>query len=206
MNNGASKQECAYRDLLSQLRAFARSQSVPGLKKLVFPEFDRLMVYSERCVRHYDAAKELDVLSQVTCQKTDALVRSIHHHQSLLHWEQSYTKSHSDLIGNMLERYAFAEIVGKQGPFLSDTIRAGIAVYGPEIRYPPHSHVSEEYYVVLAGSALFQCGSEPYTVGHPGKAMYHPSNHPHSLKTQNQAVMIFYVWGGGDLRETPRFN
>ncbi len=78
---------------------------------------------------------------------------AVHCHE--LFWEQTYTKQDRVVSDDMLADYGFAEILGKRGPLVSNSIRCGIGVWGPGIDYPVHSHDAEEIYIILSGSARF---------------------------------------------------
>lgn len=149
-----------------------------------------------------------EMLSQRSKQghcTTDELLLIMAANRTSLHWEQAYTREDAAVGDNMLANYGYAEIIGKQGPFVSNKVRAGIAVYGPWIDYPFHRHQAEEIYVVLAGSAQFRiAGAEPVT-RRAGEVIYHGPMVSHGLHTRETPLIIFYVWQGGDLREKPSF-
>ena len=127
-------------------------------------------------------------------------------HCSTLRWEQSYTQEDRAVGNDMLSNYGFAEIIGKQGPFVSTRVRAGIAFYGPHLFYPPHRHQAEEIYAVLAGNATCQIeGNEP-AIRAPGDILYHAPQERHSLRTGENPLVIAYFWQGGDMREKPSFE
>ena len=98
-----------------------------------------------------------------TAEFLEVLVRA----RRSLRWEQCYTSADSAVGTDMLSSYGYAEIVGRQGPFLSTRIRAGIASYGPHLNYPLHRHQAEEIYAILAGSAFFSRGTTNLPCGHP---------------------------------------
>ena len=141
-----------------------------------------------------------------TDQQTHALVETFERHKSRLHWEQSYKKEDGVVPDAMLEGYAFAEIIGKRGPFVSESIRAGIGVWGPDIVYPRHQHQAEEVYVVLAGAAEFKIGAAEETRCSAGDVVYVESNEPHGFRTTDQSLVIYYLWQAGDLRQTSSFG
>ncbi len=123
-----------------------------------------------------------------------------------LRWEQSYTRAQRLVPDAMLDGYGFTEVVGKQGPFVSERIRAGISILGPGIVYPRHHHRAEEIYVVLAGGADFSVGDEPATRRVSGDVVYIAPDQPHGFNTTDDIMVIFYIWQAGDLRETSTFS
>ena len=123
-----------------------------------------------------------------------------------LHWEQSYRKSHGLVGDDMLAGYGFVEILGKHGPFVSETVRCGIGVWGPNINYPIHQHAAEEIYVVAAGRAVFTVGDAVDIEKHSGEAVYVESNTQHGFRTEDDPLVVFYAWQAGDMRELSRFQ
>lgn len=134
------------------------------------------------------------------------LLESFARHYRTLRWEQSYTRAQKLVPDAMLDGYCFAEIIGKQGPFISDRIRAGISILGPDIEYPQHHHQAEEIYVVLAGGADFRVGDEPAARRVSGDVIYVAPNQPHGFNTTDDIMVIYYLWQAGDLRETSTFR
>lgn len=129
---------------------------------------------------------------------------AIHKHR--LRWEQSYRREDGLVAQAMLDGYAFTEVVGKHGPFVSERIRCGIAVWGPGIDYPRHHHEAEEAYLVLAGAAEFDlAGAEPALRG-VTEVVHVPSNTPHGLRTRDALLVVFYLWQDGDLRQQSSFE
>lgn len=127
-------------------------------------------------------------------------------HRQRLRWEQSYKKEDGLVPDAMLSSYGFCEILGKQGPFVSARIRAGIGVYGPGIEYPIHRHHPEEIYIVLAGTADFMIGAAEGLRKTPGDVVYMKSNTPHGFRTGDEAFVVYYLWQGGDLRQISSFE
>ena len=155
--------------------------------------------------RHLPASERLELISPHTSPTTCRLVTQFAAGRNSLHWEQAYTSADSQVTDHMLDNYGYAELIGKQGPFLNDRVRAGVAVYGPEINYPLHYHAAEELYVVLAGSAIFCLENLSPKKRGPGEVIYHPSNVGHGLYTGQDTLVILYLWHGGDNREKPSF-
>lgn len=124
----------------------------------------------------------------------------------LLHWEQSYRKQDGVVDAAMLADYGFAEIIGQRGPFVSRRIRAGIGIYGPRIDYPKHRHHPEEIYSLLAGSADFLFDGEYGNPRRAGDLVHMPPNTWHGFRTGSEALVIYYLWQGGDLREISTFD
>ena len=133
------------------------------------------------------------------------LLKLFHLNKEHLFWEQSYKKSDSVVSDEMLRDYGFAEIVGKRGPFISDKIRFGIGVWGPNLVYPIHQHQAEEIYVVLSGSAQFTVDSATRKYA-ANELIWVKSNSPHGFITENEPIVVLYLWQGGDLRQVSSFT
>ena len=138
--------------------------------------------------------------------QTRGLLETFGRHRERLRWEQSYKKEDGVVPDAMLAAYGFVEIIGKHGPFISERIRAGIGIYGPNIVYPVHRHHPEEIYIVLSGSADFMIGDTESIHKSAGDLVYMESNTPHGFRTGDQPFVIYYLWQGGDLREISSFD
>ena len=126
-------------------------------------------------------------------------------HKHRLRWEQSYRREDGLVPEAMLDGYAFNEVVGKFGPFVSERIRCGIGVWGPAIQYPRHHHQAEEIYLVLAGSAEFELGGGQAASRGVGEVVYVAPNQAHGFSTADDLLVVFYLWQAGDLRQRSSF-
>ena len=118
-----------------------------------------------------------------------------------LKWEQTYTRDDAWITDEMLHGYAWTDIIGAHGPFVSDRVRAAFGVWGPGIDYPAHCHAVEELYVVLAGSADFHFDSQLLPRATSGDVIYIPSNKVHGFATQHESIILLALCQNGDLRE-----
>jgi quercetin dioxygenase-like cupin family protein len=137
---------------------------------------------------------------------TRALLELFERHKYSLRWEQSYQKQDGLVPDAMLDGYAFAELIGTLGPFVSNHIRVGVAIWGPDIVYPRHHHQAEEIYLLLAGSAEFRVGDQAETTRVAGDVVYVESNSRHGFRISGQALVVIYLWRAGDLRQTSNFD
>ncbi len=137
---------------------------------------------------------------------SEKMVRLFEQYRDALCWEQSYTREDGVVGEEMLRAYGFSEIVGKQGPFLSERVRSGIGVWGPGITYPIHRHQAEEIYIVLAGSAVFTVGDGFHRECGQDEVVHVPSMTPHGFRTREDPVVLYYIWRNGDLREISTFD
>ena len=156
----------------------------------------------------YTRQRASDTLAQAAALAgpgTAGLVETFVRARTSLRWEQCYTAADGMVGEDMLSNYGYAEIIGKQGPFVSTRMRAGIGVYGPRLSYPLHRHQAEEIYAVLAGSAFFSRGDDTPALRGPGDVLYHAPHVPHGLRTADEPLVLAYLWQNGDLREKPGF-
>ena len=127
-------------------------------------------------------------------------------HATELHWEQSYRREDGLVSDAMLDAYGFAEIIGARGPFVSDRIRAGLALLGPRVEYPQHRHVATEVYLLLSGSMRFRFDDTTQLTCRPGDVILVDSNRRHGFDTFDDPIALLYLWRAGDLRQTSRFD
>ena len=159
--------------------------------------------------RDLPATRFMSPSLSLTHPGTHALVALFEAEKANLKWEQSYSRADGVVGEDMLSGYGFAEVIGKQGPFVSEKVRSGIGVWGPDIDYPLHRHRAEEVYVVLAGSARFQLGDGDNVssgVRGPGDVVHVPSMLTHGFATGQEPLVVFYIWQAGDLREKSSFS
>ena len=124
-----------------------------------------------------------------------------------LFWEQTYSREDGVVGDALLSGYAFSEITGKRGPFVSDCLRSGAGIWAPDVEYPLHWHEAEEIYWILSGSAWFQVGREASRMSkNAGDIIFVPSSTPHSFVTGDEPLVMFYLWQGGDLRQVSEFD
>lgn len=154
---------------------------------------------------HLRASDILEEATALAGPGTDEFVEVFKNARASLRWEQCYTAADGVVGNDMLSGYGYAEIIGKQGPFVSARIRAGVAAYGPRVNYPLHRHQAEEIYAVLAGSAVCSLGDDEPALRTPGDVLYHAPHVAHGLRTTDEPLVIAYLWQNGDLREKPGF-
>ena len=177
------------------------------------PEMDRFRDNitnwgSTRCEvarAHLAAADFLEPALASATTETRALLKALVDERDAVLWEQSY-KAADGLVGDdMLSRYGFVEVIGGRGPYISSAVRAGVGVFGPRVNYPTHRHPAEEIYLVLAGSGVFEIGAAPARTVNAGELVHVISDTPHGLHTEDTALVVFYLWQNGPLRQTSTF-
>lgn len=193
-------------ELLDAVCDFALMQTDPAVEKFKPAIAEWGNDWIDVGQAHLPAANLLDDAIANGNPQTRDLLETFARHKDRLYWEQSYKKEDDVVSDAMLAAYGFAEIIGKQGPFVSERIRAGIGIYGPDIVYPRHQHQAEEIYIILAGSAKFKIGAAEEAKRSTGDVVYVESNTPHGFRTNDQSLVIYYLWQAGDLRQISSFG
>ena len=107
-----------------------------------------------------------------------------------LSWVHGYEKMPKTLA----RRYAYAEIVGPNGPVPADTIIVGMVLFAPDTVYPQHAHAGiEESYVSVAGAWSENDGA----VYAPGSLILNRSGDHHRLTVGDRdPCLLIYAWLG----------
>lgn len=91
---------------------------------------------------------------------------------------------------------AFAQIIGPQGLKRDDRRLLGLTLMAPETVYPPHTHPAIEFYLVIAGTALWQAGHQEASACLPGSLIFHPSGIAHAMTTEAEPLLAVFTWHG----------
>lgn len=94
------------------------------------------------------------------------------------------------------DRHAYAEIVGPQGMFPSDTIRFGLYLQSADTVYPDHHHAAVELYYVVSGTAEWRRGEEAFARKTPGTLIHHETMQPHATTTLSEPLVAMWIWIG----------
>jgi len=124
-------------------------------------------------------------------------------------WRQTYTAR--EVCGALLANYAWTEILGCSGPIAAPRIASGLLLLGPQTLYPRHSHLAEEIYVPLSGTAEWQRGDHTWRARRPATLIYHRSEEMHAMRTAAEPLLALYVWratdaAGADLGSSARLE
>ena len=90
-------------------------------------------------------------LDQGRLQRTATVIRAIESISDELSWMYGYER----LPKHLTEKFAYAEVVGPNGPVLSKELILGLVLFAPKCVYPAHSHdgITESYFC-LSGSVF----------------------------------------------------
>ena len=158
----------------------------------------------DRPHRGLPAASLLKSWSDGEVETTTALCDAIRDLSDFAEWRQTYSV---DEVGqDFLDRYGWFELVGPEGHYRSDAVRAFIAYWGENLYYPWHLHEAEELYFILAGQAYFEAeGMAPATLS-AGDMRLHRTNQPHQMTTGDSPVLALVLWRGAGIAGTPRMG
>ncbi len=110
-------------------------------------------------------------------------------------WYQVYT---GDGINAEMADYMLAnQVVGPKGAIAAESTRAGIFLLAPNFDYLMHDHAANEIYYVHSGTISIQNGTESIPRHlEPGQYSITPSETPHALQTDDEPVLLLYIWTG----------
>ena len=142
------------------------------------------------------ATAYLGMLSEVSGRGVSAgLATALKDARDDLAWGEAYPElAHEPRYDSFRRNYAFAEIAGPRGLVVTDRISAFVTVQGPGIIYPAHAHSALEVYYIIAGTAQWQRGDEPWIERRPSDFVLHRSGVPHKTRTSDEPVLALAVW------------
>lgn len=129
-------------------------------------------------------------LDQGLLERTAPLVRALRHVTGELAWTYGYER----VPPGLLRKYAYAELLGPNGPVVSTHLILGLVLFAPRCTYPAHSHDSiSESYLCLSG-AISEGDTGVYS---PGSLLFTPPNQPHRITTGDfEPTLLSYAWTG----------
>ena len=112
-----------------------------------------------------------------------------------LEWISIYQAYEDDpALAGFLDNYAIVRLVGPRGPLVCENMTAALTLQGPNTFYPPHVHKQEEVYGVLAGTAAWQRGAEPWITREPEEIFLHPGGVRHATRTDGEPLLSLACW------------
>jgi hypothetical protein len=114
-----------------------------------------------------------------------------------LEWRSIYQAYEGDpALAGFLDNYAIVRLAGPSGPLLCENMTAALTLQGPNTLYPPHAHKQEEVYGVLAGTATWQRGAEPWVTREAEEIFLHPGGVRHATRTAGEPLLSLACWTG----------
>ncbi|QMU59367.1 MAG: cupin domain-containing protein [Boseongicola sp.] len=136
--------------------------------------------------------------------RTAATTKALIDAAPALKWQQSYTEV-DGFSQHYLDNYGWVNIASREGLFVTDSIRVSIGYWGAGLTYPKHTHEPEEFYLVLAGQAVFNSEGEKLNLAGPGDVIHHRPNQPHSIDMTPGPLLAAAFWRGAGLLDISSF-
>lgn len=133
-------------------------------------------------------ATETGLYSDQFAELRDAFVAA----GSLANWQEAYRDT--DIGQDFRQRFGYYCLIGENGAFASDQMRAWVVYMPVHLWYTWHHHPAEEIYLTVAGEAEFMRQGAPDVVLRPGETSAHASNQPHAMQTHDHPVMAYVIW------------
>lgn len=129
-------------------------------------------------------------LDQGLLERTAPLVRSLRRVIGGLAWRYGYERVPRGLI----RKYGYAELLGPNGPVVSEQLILGLVLFAPRCTYPAHSHDGiKESYICLSG-VVSESNAGVYA---PGSLLFNPPNQVHRITTGDfEPTLLAYAWEG----------
>ena len=133
-------------------------------------------------------------LDQGRLQRTATVIRAIESVSDNLSWLYGYEKVPKALS----KKYAYAEILGPNGPVVSTQLILGLVLFAPKCVYPAHSHEGlTESYFCLSGSV----SENDDGVYAPGSLIFNPPGRDHRITVDDrEPCLLAYAWAGAEDR------
>jgi dimethylpropiothetin dethiomethylase len=187
--------------LLREYYEMYRRSSAGGSKRIgahqrsVREKISRALASDPPVLRTKPATKPVCVhlkraLDQGRLQKTATVVRAIESISDQLEWLYGYER----LPKHLTDKYAYAEILGPNGPVVSDQLILGLVLFSPKCVYPAHSHdgITESYFC-LSG-AVSENDDGVYA---PGSLIFNPPGRNHRITVSaTEPCLLAYAWDG----------
>ena len=107
-------------------------------------------------------------------------------------WKQTYEEK--DVGKNFLDKFAYFELFGPSGHFLTNEMSLYVIFFDKETYYTWHNHKAEELYFVISGCAKFESKGDKSKILYKTNSKFHKSFQPHSLTTFKDSCLCFVVW------------
>lgn len=134
--------------------------------------------------------RALDLGTQNSQSTLYGMCRALKRVSHLLSWEYGYTRVPKPLA----QKYGYCEVLGPQGPIVSDRMILGFVLFAPNTVYPQHSHSDiEESYISLAG----EWSENELAVYAPGSLILNKPGDEHRITTGRfNPCLLAYAWIG----------
>ncbi|MEM8776374.1 MAG: dimethylsulfonioproprionate lyase family protein [Pseudomonadota bacterium] len=181
--------------LLTEMRA---AHEIPALSSFcdfpTSPETQKIDAYGIPAAALFQS--DTGLLTERFAGFRDALLDAA----PLAHWRETYKDT--DIGTDFLDKFGCYEVLGRDAPFASNSMRSFMLYQPAGLHYPWHHHPAEELYLILAGEAEFAIHGQPSNTLCPGDTVFHESNVPHAMTTHDHPILAYVLWRG-DLGTKP---
>lgn len=141
-------------------------------------------------------------LSQISNKNIAADYKKIVKELSELSRELDWKYGYQNPSQEMMEKYAYTEIIGPKGPIYAEEVIVGFVLLAPDFNYPKHRHSEiEESYLFLNSKTFYN----KRKILAEGSFILNEAGKMHELKSADQnPVLILYSWinkGEGSLKD-----
>ncbi len=134
--------------------------------------------------------------------ETNSFLKALEPALPYLPWKYNYEPRPD--MADIDTQLGWGEILGPEAPYRDEQFCFGFTLLGKNTFYPSHLHPATELYVVLSGHAIWTLDGHSQIRG-PGEFILHPSNHIHSMQTENEPMLALYTWSGKDVKTLSKY-
>lgn len=182
-----------YSKKLSFVKSNFQEENSTMLKHLKFivEEFDKLKDEFEIVETKSETKPVVSYLSQVNSENKAAvykkIVKNLKELSEKLFWRYGYQNPSQEMV----EKYAYTEVIGPEGPIYSEAMIIGFVLLAPDFYYPKHKHSQiEESYLFLNNKIFYN-----KAILAEGSFILNETGKIHELKSSaEKPALILYSW------------
>lgn len=168
--------------------------------KFVAEELDKLKGDLKTLKVKKETKPVVSYLSQISSDNRDddykMIIKNLKELKNELFWRYGYQNP----TQKMIEKYAYTEIIGPEGPIYSEELIIGFVLLAPDFYYPKHKHSQiEESYLFLNDKTFYN-----KAILTEGSFILNEAGKIHELKSAAEnPALILYSWrkqGEGSLK------
>ncbi len=202
---GKMTAETLQANLLEAMADFVRTGGDDNIHRLAAPLLNGELERIEVQPKDHPAAPHLPGMQDCLLPTAQSLFQALLAASPTLAWQVSYNVD-DGFDEEYLRRYAWCDVIGPHGIYLSDEYRIGFGYWREGLFYPPHAHEPEEIYWVIGGTGLFTSGDAPPAYKGPGSIVHHEPGVWHSIDMSESSVLVVFLWKGRNLHKRSAFE
>jgi mannose-6-phosphate isomerase-like protein (cupin superfamily) len=191
-------------ELLATMQAFVTALGDGVVTSLAGPLLSGDLKHIHVVPDVHPALDHISELDSTVFPAAAPLYRTLKQAIPALRWQVSYT-AEDGFSDDYLQNYAWCDVIGPEGVYLSGEYRIGFGYWREGIQYPTHAHEPEEIYLVVAGSGIFTTGDTPPRTCGPGDVVHHTPFLPHSIDMSDGPLLVMFLWRGANLHRKSDF-